>query len=270
MVRGSGDLTVDYAPYAGLPHGAFGLFGGYPDGVGGLRAILEPGPGFGEALARGSYPTVATEVTDDGAGARVSLPPAGAGRVPVPEGHLLSDFTQGGGGYGDPLDREPEGVARDVRRHIVSRRVAELIYGVRLHEGGEVDAAGTEERRVEIRAERRTGVRAVTTPPEPTPDGPTLRFHEALDIVGRGAGAAVRCRRCGACLGPATDNYKRHALRRDRELAELAGRPTPDGSPYLAVLREYACPGCATLLQVDVWCASLGGEEDLWDIRIAR
>jgi N-methylhydantoinase B len=28
MVHGSTDLSVDYAPYAGLPHGAFGLFGG--------------------------------------------------------------------------------------------------------------------------------------------------------------------------------------------------------------------------------------------------
>ena len=80
----------------------------------------------------------------------------------------------------------------------------------------------------------------------------------------------MRCRRCGQGLGPAADNYKRHALRRDRRLDELAGRPMPDGSPYLAVLREYACPGCATLLQVDVWCPSLGGEEDLWDIRIDR
>ena len=85
-----------------------------------------------------------------------------------------------------------------------------------------------------------------------------------------GAAAAVRCRRCGAGLGTAADNYKQHALRRDRSLDELAGRPMPDGSPYLGVLREYACPGCATLLQVDVFVPGLGGDEDLWDIRITR
>ena len=271
MVRGSDDLSVDYAPYAGLPHGAFGLFGGYPVGLGGLRAILEPGPGFSAGLAQGTYPTLAIEVTDDAAGARISLPGSGLGRVAVPEGHLLSDFTQGGGGYGDPLDREPESVARDVRRHVVSRRVAELIYGVRLDEAGGLDAPGTEARRAEIRGERRTGVRAApAAAPASLSDGPVLQFHEALEIVGNGAEAAVRCRRCGTGLGTAADNYKHHALRRDRSLDELAGRPMPDGSPYLAVLREYACPGCATLLQVDVWCASLGGEEDLWDIKIKR
>ena len=55
---------------------------------------------------------------------------------------------------------------------------------------------------------------------------------------------------------------------RDRSLEELAGRAMPDGSPYLAVLREYACPGCATLLAVDVWCETLGGDEDLLDIAL--
>jgi acetone carboxylase gamma subunit len=74
--------------------------------------------------------------------------------------------------------------------------------------------------------------------------------------------------RCAADLGPATANFKAHALRRDRDLEELAGRPMPDDSPYRAVLREYACPGCATLLAVDVWCAELGGYEDLRDITI--
>jgi N-methylhydantoinase B len=192
--------------------------------------------------------------------------------VAVPEGHLLSDFTQGGGGYGDPLDREVESVVRDVRRHVVSPRSAALIYGVVVDAAGSLDTAATEARRAAIRDERRTGVRSATAGEgsKAAPGGEVLRFHEALEIVGAGAAAAVRCRRCGEGLGTAGENYKVHALRRDRTLDELAGRAMPDGSPYLAVLREYACPGCATLLQVDVWCASLGGEEDLWDIRIER
>ncbi len=99
-------------------------------------------------------------------------------------------------------------------------------------------------------------------------DGPGLRFHETLELVGRGPTAWIRCLRCHASLGPGSANYKLHALRRDRSLEAVAGRPMPDGRPYRAVFREYACPGCATLLQVDVWTPALGGEEDLWDIRI--
>ena len=267
MVHGSTDLSVDYAPYAGLPHGAFGLFGGYPVGTGGLRAILEPADGFRQALADGFYPASATEATADAGIARISLPPEGTGRVPVPEGQLLADFTQGGGGYG-----EPETVARDVRRHVVSPRSAEVIYGVAVDADGGLDGAATDARRAAIRDERRSGERAEAPGGRlgDDADAPVLRFHEMLDIVGSGPDAAVRCRRCGEGLGAASGNYKRRALRRDRTLDALAGRAMPDGSPYLAVLREYACPGCATLLQVDVWCASLGGEEDLWDIRIER
>jgi N-methylhydantoinase B len=271
IVHGSSDLSVDYTPYAGLPHGAFGLFGGYPVGIGGLRAILQPARDFGERLAAGSYPVDAT--TAVGAGlASVLLPPGEPGRVPVAEGMLLSDFTQGGGGYGDPLDREPEAVARDVRRGAVTVRLADLIYGLVIGPDGDADLPATRQRRDEIRAERRSASR----PPLPAPASsalpdaaPALRFHETLDLVAEGSSARVRCRRCGHDLGPATENYKRYTLRRDRVLAELAGGPLPDGGPDLGVLREYACPGCATLLQVDVWCPALGGDEDLWDIQIA-
>ena len=98
----------------------------------------------------------------------------------------------------------------------------------------------------------------------------------ALDVrvvphLGAGAGGerAIRCTRCGRALCAADQNYKRFAARSRIDLEELAGRPMPDGSAYLAELVAYACPGCATLLQVDVWVPRLESEEDLWDIRIA-
>jgi N-methylhydantoinase B len=275
MIHGSKDTTVDFVPYAGLPQGAFGLFGGYPVGSGGIRAIVDPGEDFPERLAAGHHPVDPAAMVAEGEGGRIVLPSDGGGRVLMPEGQLQADITQGGGGYGDPLLREPERVARDVRRRLVSERIANLLYGVVLDAAGKVDSMATQRRRGQIRDERRTGVRERTVgTPTTTPaevgveDGPFLRFHETLEIVGVGPGARVRCRRCGHGHGPAGDNYKRYAVRRDRSLEELADRPMPDGSPYLAVLREYACPGCATLLQVDVWCPDIGGEEDLWDIRI--
>ena len=272
MVHGSTDLTVDYAPYAGLPQGAYGLFGGYPAGSGGLRAILEPGDGFAEALAASRYPIEAADAVADGS-VRIVTPAGDPGRVPVPNGHLLSDFVQGGGGYGDPLEREPEVVARDIRRGLVTERSGRLIFGLIVDADGVVDRAATADLRAQIRKDRLGG----TEPRQVTgaggaiaadPDASRLAFHEAIELVGEGASAAMQCRRCGHGLGRAGENYKLAAARRDRDLAELAGRPMPDGSPYLAVYREYACPGCATLLQVDVWCPAVGGEEDLWDIRI--
>ena len=60
-----------------------------------------------------------------------------------------------GGGYGDPLDRDPEAVQRDVVNGIVSAEAAREIYGVALdHPEMRVDAAATEELRARIREQR--------------------------------------------------------------------------------------------------------------------
>ena len=50
---------------------------------------------------------------------------------------------------------------------------------------------------------------------------------------------------------------------------ELSGTRLPSDEDYLGRFHLYACPGCATLLQVDVYCPALGGDEDLMDIRVA-
>jgi len=59
----------------------------------------------------------------------------------------------GGGGWGDPLEREPERVAADVGAGLVSEEAAGAIYGVVLA-GGMIDAAATKARRAELRAAR--------------------------------------------------------------------------------------------------------------------
>jgi N-methylhydantoinase B len=49
----------------------------------------------------------------------------------------------GGGGYGDPLERDPESVRSDVVAGYVSAEQAEIEYGVRLDAAGHVDIAAT-------------------------------------------------------------------------------------------------------------------------------
>jgi N-methylhydantoinase B/oxoprolinase/acetone carboxylase alpha subunit len=44
------------------------------------------------------------------------------------EGDLLFGFSGGGPGYGDPLEREPEGVLEDLRKNIISDWTAQNIY----------------------------------------------------------------------------------------------------------------------------------------------
>ena len=58
-------------------------------------------------------------------------------------GQRLRIESPGGGGWGDPREREPERVAHDVRRGHVSAEAARRDYGVVLGDDGEVDEAAT-------------------------------------------------------------------------------------------------------------------------------
>lgn len=60
----------------------------------------------------------------------------------------------GGGGFGSPLDREPERVAEDVLQGYVSREMGERLYGVVLEADSlRPDLAATAARRAELRAQ---------------------------------------------------------------------------------------------------------------------
>ena len=60
---------------------------------------------------------------------------------------------QGGGGWGDPLEREAHAVARDVASGAVTVETAREIYGV-VVDGSDLDEAATECRRESIRMAR--------------------------------------------------------------------------------------------------------------------
>jgi N-methylhydantoinase B len=65
------------------------------------------------------------------------------GQQTVPAGDLLRLELPGGGGHGDPLDRDAERVAEDVRDGLVSAEAAREHYGVALDGDGAVDAVAT-------------------------------------------------------------------------------------------------------------------------------
>ena len=75
--------------------------------------------------------------------------------VKVAPGDRIVFRTAGGGGWGDPLERDPARVRADVRRKLMSVEVAEREYGVVLTRDALVlDAAATEERRESIKRSR--------------------------------------------------------------------------------------------------------------------
>jgi N-methylhydantoinase B len=72
---------------------------------------------------------------------------------PVNRGDVLHFVTWGGGGWGDALARDPELVAREVRRGLVSEEGAKR-YGVIVTKDGQVDAKATEDLRAKLAADR--------------------------------------------------------------------------------------------------------------------
>ena len=59
------------------------------------------------------------------------------------KGDLFRMVSAGGGGYGDPRERDPDAVLADVREEKVTREAARDVYGVVVTGDGTLDAAGT-------------------------------------------------------------------------------------------------------------------------------
>ena len=75
--------------------------------------------------------------------------PAKCDGVKVEAGDVLYFNTWGGGGWGNPLERDPEVVRVDVNRGLVTRAGAKR-YGVVIRDDGTVDAGATEKLRAEM------------------------------------------------------------------------------------------------------------------------
>ena len=79
--------------------------------------------------------------------------PAKVEGVKVREGDILYFNTWGGGGWGDPFDRDPSLVLQDVDKRLVTREGAER-YGVVIADNGTVNAEATDALRNELRTAR--------------------------------------------------------------------------------------------------------------------
>ena len=91
---------------------------------------------------------------------RTTLQPASGGEREIPSkgvfhisaGDRVRVLTTGGGGYGSPLERDPNRVRDDVLDRRVSANAERQVYGVLLNEAGEVDPEGTRQLRQRLAA----------------------------------------------------------------------------------------------------------------------
>lgn len=91
------------------------------------------------------------------------------------------------------------------------------------------------------------------------------RINDHLTIEGSGPDAAIHCR-CGERIAPASENYKAHVLLREGPVQNAGPWVDPNrvgGDRF--VCREFFCPACVTLLDVEI---AQRGEPFVWDVRL--
>jgi N-methylhydantoinase B len=152
---------------------------------------------------------------------------------------------QGGGGYGDPIDREISAVAIDVANRMVSVGAAHEIYGVALTASGSPDERATLERRLAIRAER---LGRDVEPEHGTRRRPPSSGRPLSEYLQR-TDDGVQCTWCGGHINDGGRPWKLDAVLLQGPLSHAGPlRESADG----LVLRSFVCQHCGTLLESDV------------------
>ena len=152
---------------------------------------------------------------------------------------------QGGGGWGDPLERDPQAVVRDLAAGWVSIGAAKAIYGV-IATDGRVDVAATDVQRRALR-EGRVG-RFVNDETKCTRGEPIGSISESLLIVRDPNGTHVATQ-AGYILSTGSTRWRAGAVAATFEVLPPEYRIALHAD--LAVTAYY-CPATGTLLAVDV------------------
>lgn len=131
-----------------------GVFGGYPAGTRPVVIVDDSRSLFSGDTKVPSSDTSLMERIRGHAGTRIQ-PNSNPTRA-IHDGGLVAQSSGGGGGYGDPIDRDPNSVLKDVESGRVSKWAAENVYMVIFQQNSlEIDEKATEARRNMKRLERR-------------------------------------------------------------------------------------------------------------------
>ncbi len=168
------------------------------------------------------------------------------------------------GGFGDPLERDPEKVREDVVDHrSVSLESARLIYGVLIGAEGRVDTLATHK----LRAARREANRKKDGSVAHLQGKVVAQVTDNFELRREKSGLHAACSKCAADLGPVRGNYKDHCVRRESDIS-AANPNIGDYRRYIddrPVFRQFFCPGCGALIENEIARAD---DEVLHDIEL--
>ena len=254
--RNKGPIDVTALTHGASQPEAQGLYGGYPSSIQ-VKLLLRDSD-HKRQFAAGQVPICVDALQ----AAKVEVL-AAKQRTLLNADDAIVIVCAGGGGYGDPLERDPARVLRDVEAGLVSALVARDVYGVAVPaltdaNAAAIDQASTETLRRRLRDRRLSEGKPVparsTAAQAPAGSAPKIgqwRIGEALDLIRGHDKACYACRKCGQRLCGADQDPKSGALAREVKMEDLS----PWNRYCLAdaiVVREFCCPGCAHLIAVEV------------------
>jgi N-methylhydantoinase B len=209
-----------------------------------------PGSTVFQSMGRGA---VRDGVTKQGTWERFGPKP---GLMPMTNNDLFEVTWQGGGGYGDPLQREPAAVLDDVLSGAVSPGAAREIYGVVVDKEA-IDEKATQGRRDDIRKQRIGELNVQTAKLLRQP--PIASLSDGLFIVRSDAGIHV-VTRAGYILS--TNSTRWRSAAKAVTFEQLAPEYRITLHKDLRCTAFY-CPASGELLAIDLHRVGEAPTEDL-------
>ena len=210
---------------AGLRNSGHGIFGGYP-GAPSIMMLMEK-TRVQEVMGKNQSPVDISEL-----GGHSKLLPYC--NFEVAQGDVLYMRVASGGGYGDPLEREPELVRQDFENGLISRESARSIYGAVIAEAdGKIDLAAT---RSSGKLSEQASSRNRNEPPVSREIGRRRGFRRPVDSLQPMLAVALQTRRQLEEALHAT-NVSTDARRSSHE---PTGRPLFAGETLLPLVRRAA------------------------------
>lgn len=219
-----------------------GIQGGYPGNVCGYQ--ISRGSTWFEDMAKGK-----AAVAMESLGGKLEDLPAKSTFM-MKFGDVVNNVVQNPGGYGDPVTRPYDLIARDVKDGRCKADVALKVYGAVVDKAGEVDVAASDKLRKEIRAKRladsKAGADMFKKPVKTDPKAIRSMWGTSIGITDK---EHVCCLHCQSEIGRLNGNWRNSVAVRHPGYEELGPLLKLDDR---FVYDQFICPECATSLTVDV------------------
>lgn len=241
-------MMIGFSTGADYP-AAPGMFGGQAGSV--QRTVIARGTDVWEQLGQGRFPD-APEAFKRTSDYVVQV----KDRTILNRGDVQFAYFGGGGGYGDPLDRDLDRVQQDLDRGLCRPECAETTYGAVLGKKGHIDVDASTRRRAEMRVQRLRRARPARDllPASVKANNisravrPGHRLGDAYTVNSQGG---LYCQRCETPLGAAGEDPRGAAVVEQRSITDLSPL-NRFGRTDIFTVHAFYCPNCGSQLSSEV------------------